>query len=73
MIKCDKTPNQYETPIHQNGIPYLRASPIHEVVGGALLLARDRRSTLAKNIDYVERITGHDAWVARPQLVRSIA
>ena len=50
----------------------LRAAPSHEVVSAALLLARDKRSTLAKNIDYVEKVTGQDAWVASPQLVCSI-
>ena len=39
----------------------LRAAQSHEVVSEALLLARDRRTTLAKNIDYVERVTGEDA------------
>ena len=41
-------------------------------MSAALLLARDKRSTLAKNIDYVEKVTGQDAWVASPQLVCSI-
>jgi hypothetical protein len=51
----------------------LRAAPSHEVVSAALLLARDMRSTLAKNIAYVEKVTGQDAWAASPQLVRTLA
>ena len=50
----------------------LRAAPSHEVVSAALLLARDMRTTLAKNIAYVETLTGQDAWAASPQLVRGI-
>ena len=35
----------------------LRAALSHPVVSAVLLLDRDRRSTLAKNIGYVERVT----------------
>ena len=50
----------------------LRAAPSHEVVSAALVLARDMRSTLARNLAFVERVTGQDAWAASPRLVRSI-
>ena len=51
----------------------LRSAPSHEVVTAALLLARDQRTMLARNITYIERLTGQDAWAASPDLVRSIA
>jgi hypothetical protein len=50
----------------------LRAAPSHEVVTAALLLARDRRSTIGKNIAKVEEETGQDVWTASPELVRAI-
>ena len=50
----------------------LRTAPSHEVVTAALLLARDRRTTLAKNIAFVKSQTGQDPWTASPQLVRSV-
>ena len=50
----------------------LRAAPRHEVVTAALLLARDRRTTLSKNILFVESQTGQDPWTASPQLVRTV-
>ena len=40
------------------------------MVSAALLLARNRRTTLAQNIGCV---TGQDAWAASPQQVCSIA
>ena len=36
------------------------------------MLARDMRTTLAKNLAYVERLTGQDAWAANPNLIRTI-
>ena len=50
----------------------LRTAPSHEVVTAALLLARDRRSMLARNIAYVMSQSGQDPWTASPQLVRSV-
>ena len=50
----------------------LRAAPIHEVVMAALLLARDRRMTLAKNIIFLESQTGQDPRTASRQLVWSV-
>ena len=49
-----------------------RTAPRHEVVTAALLLARDRRTTLARNISYVASQTYRDPWTASPQLVRSV-
>ena len=50
----------------------LRAAPSHEVVTATLLLARDRRTTLSKNIAFVESQTGQDPWTASPKLVRTV-
>ena len=50
----------------------LRAAPSHEVVSATLLLARDRRTTLARNIAFVQSQTGQDPWTASPQLIRSV-
>ena len=50
----------------------LRAAPSHEVVTAALLQARDLRTTLGRNIAYVERLTGRDIWTVAPGHVRSI-
>ena len=36
------------------------------------MLARDMRTTLAKYLAYVERLTRHDAWAASPNLIRTI-
>ena len=45
----------------------LRAAPSHKVFSAALLLARDMRTTLARNLEY-----GQDPWAAIPNLIRSI-
>ena len=45
--------------------------PSHKVVCAALLTARDARTTLGKNISYLERLSGQDVWVASPTLVRT--
>ena len=50
----------------------LRKAPSQEVVSAPLLVFRDKRSTLARNLDYGERQTGQDPWTASPQLVRSV-
>ena len=50
----------------------LRTAPSHEVTTAALLLARDMRSTLAKNLAYVEELTGQDPWTASPELIRQL-
>ena len=50
----------------------LRAAPSQEVVTASLMLARDMRTTLAKNLAYVERLTGQDTWAAGPNLIRTI-
>ena len=49
----------------------LRTAPSHEVVCAALLTARDARTTLGKNISYLERLSGQDVWAASPTLVRT--
>ena len=50
----------------------LRKAPSHEIVTAALLCARDQRTTLGKNVSYVEELTGQDLWVTNPKIVRKI-
>ena len=49
----------------------LRAAPSHEVTSAELMLARDLRTTLGRNIAVVEQLSGKDVWAASPELVRS--
>ena len=42
------------------------------MVTAALLLARDIRTTLGRNITYEESLSNQDVWAASPQLVRSM-
>ena len=49
----------------------LRAAPSHEVSTAALLSARDRRTTLGRNIALVEELSGQDVWAASPDRVQS--
>ena len=41
------------------------------MVCAALLTARDARTTLGKNISYLERLSRQDVWAASPTLVRT--
>jgi hypothetical protein len=50
----------------------LRNAPSHEVVTAALLCARHKRTTLGKNIAFIEELTGRDIWGISPDLVRNI-
>ena len=48
----------------------LRKAPSHEIVTAALLCARDMRTTLGRNISYIEELTGLDVWVTSPSRMR---
>ena len=40
------------------------------IVTVALLCARDERTTLGRNISYIEELTGLDVWVTSPSRMR---
>ena len=48
----------------------LLVAPSHEVRTVALLVARDMRTTTAKNLDLVRQETNLDPWTVKPLLVK---